>query len=117
MEGNLSINSSAVRRLLISIESPNDYLISAVAPFRGGYLVPRGGDATFSICSTLTFHGEVYLISFATTTARHTPTGSVTATPTATMSDQFTLVWAPCQARRIMRFSLFLFLAAHADAA
>jgi hypothetical protein len=36
----LSFSSSAVRRLLISIESPNDCLISAVAPFKGGCLVP-----------------------------------------------------------------------------
>jgi hypothetical protein len=31
------------------------------------------------------------------------------------MSDQFTSVWAPCQARRIMQFSLFLFPAVHLD--
>jgi hypothetical protein len=35
----------------------------------------------------------------------------------ATMSEQFTRAWAACQARRIMRLWLFLFLAAHVDAA
>jgi hypothetical protein len=117
----LSFNSSAVRRLLVSVDSLNDYLITVADPSEGGYLVPGDGNTTFSIGSTLAFHGEVYLIPFATTTASRTPTASVTATPIATplatMSDQFTSAWAPCQARRIMRLWLFLFLAAHVDAA
>jgi hypothetical protein len=82
----LSFNSSAVRRLLISVESPNHYLILAVAPFEGGYLVPGDGTGTFSIGSTLAFYGEVHFIPFATTTASHTAAASVTATPSATES-------------------------------
>jgi hypothetical protein len=82
----LSFNSSAVRRLLILVESPGDYLISAAAPFGGGYLVSGDGTATFSIGSTLTFRSEVHLIPFATAAASHTLTRSITpcAMPTAT---------------------------------
>jgi hypothetical protein len=130
----LSFDSFAVRRLLISVESPSDYLILAATPFESGYLLPGNGSGTFSIGLTLTFHGEVHLIPFATATASYTSarsmtltgtpvlTKSVTATPTATesvtatMSDQFTPVWALCQAGRIMRLCLFLFLVPHIDA-
>jgi hypothetical protein len=79
----LSFNSSAVRRLLTSVESPSDYLISATTPFESGYLVPGNGTGTFSIGSTLTFHAEVHLIPFATTTAIRTPTASFIGSQTA----------------------------------
>jgi hypothetical protein len=133
----MSFKSSAVRRLLILVESLNDYLISAAAPFECGYLVAGDGNSTFSIGWTVAFYSEVHLIPFATTTASQTPPASVTATPTstdsvtatptstesltptptATMSDQFTSVWAPCRAGRIIQLWLFLFLDAHVDAA
>jgi hypothetical protein len=111
----LSFNSSAVRRLLISVESPNDYLISAAAPLQGGYLVPGDGSCTFSVGSTLAFHPEVHLVPFATIAAMHSPTGFMA--PAAMMNDEFALIWAACEVRRINGFWLFLFLAAHVDAA
>jgi hypothetical protein len=45
----------------------------------------------------------------------HSPIGFMT--PAAMMNDEFALIWAACKVRRINRFWLFLFLAAHVDAA
>jgi molybdenum cofactor biosynthesis enzyme MoaA len=75
--------------------------------------------ATESVTATPSATESVTATPNATESVTATPsaTESVTATPTATMSEQFTSVWAPCQAKRIMQFSLFLFLAAHVDAA
>jgi hypothetical protein len=96
---------------LISAASPNDHLVSAAAPFGGGYLVHGEGNGAFSIALMLQFHYEVHLIPFATTTTSHTPTGPMTWP--ATTSDEFT----PCPAKRIMRLWLCLFFASHTDAA
>jgi hypothetical protein len=83
----LSFNSSAVQRLLILVESPTDYLISAAAPFEGGYLVPRNGTGTFLIGSRLKFYGEIDFVPFPTSTISHTAAVSGTATPTPPKSD------------------------------
>jgi hypothetical protein len=107
----LSFNSSSVRRLLISVESQNDYLISASNPFESGYLVAQDGNGTFSIASTLAFYGEVHFILFATTTASHTPirpmtspatqsaTGSATPTATGSATPTATTTATPATAR------------------